>query len=284
MSSGGPGRRRWGLFLFLAVSLSAAALPRGGAAARGDNSSIREPAVAVIRGGSYLPLFRGSESEAKSVVVDDFLLDRYPVTRAEFRRFLLTHADWRRSSRKPLFADEGYLASWQSDLGPGGDPEAPVTEVSWFAAKAFCKAAGKRLPSAAEWEYAARANESEPDGTGDRRYLARILEWYAKPSTLSDLRPVGAWKNYWGVYDLHGLVWEWVADFNSEFTTGESRGDTDLERNLFCGAGALAASEKDRANYAAFMRYAFRSSLRGTYALKNLGFRCAADAPSGPAS
>lgn len=229
----------------------------------------------AVKGGKYVPLFRGSETEGRSITVDDFLIDARPVTQSEFLEFVRTHPEWRRSARTPIFADETYLSSWSDDLAPGGAPDAPVTEVSWFAAKAFCKASGKRLPAAAEWEYVARASETEQDGTKDKRHLDRILEWYGKPATASNLRPVGIWKNYWGVYDLHGLVWEWVSDFNSELTTGESRADTDMNRNLFCGAGALAASEKDRANYAAFMRYAFRGSLRGTYTLRNLGFRCA---------
>ena len=42
--------------------------------------------------------------------------------------------------------------------------------------------------------------------------------------------------NYWGVHDLHGVIWEWVADFQTMLVTGESRGDSDVERNLFCGA------------------------------------------------
>ncbi len=77
--------------------------------------------------------------------------------------------------------------------------------------------------------------------------------------------------------DLHGLVWEWTSDFNSALVTGDARGDTGLERQLFCGAGSLGAS--DRANYAAFMRFGFRSSLRAGYTVHNLGFRCAKDMP-----
>ena len=73
------------------------------------------------------------------------------------------------------------------------------------------------------------------------------------------------------------LVRPAVNDFNGELTTGESRGDTDAERNRFCGAGSLNASEQDRVNYAAFMRYALRGSLQGVYALENLGFRCVKD-------
>ena len=76
-----------------------------------------------------------------------------------------------------------------------------------------------------------------------------------------------------GVRDLVTLVWEWVDDFNTALVTGESRADTGLERTLFCGAGAAGA--RDLENYPAFMRAGMRSSLRASYVVPNLGFRCA---------
>jgi formylglycine-generating enzyme required for sulfatase activity len=82
-------------------------------------------------------------------------------------------------------------------------------------------------------------------------------------------------KNFWGLRDLHGLVWEWVSDFNSATITGDARGDTGLDRELFCGAGAVGAKEVE--DFPAFMRYGFRSSLKAAYTVHNLGFRCAKD-------
>jgi formylglycine-generating enzyme required for sulfatase activity len=155
----------------------------------------------------------------------------------------------------------------------------PVTNVSWFAAKAYCQWQHKRLPRVAEWEYAAQASADTPDGRSDPSYVSRMLAWYAVRSPPVP-PPVGRGeKNYWGVYDLHGVVWEWVADFNTALVTGESRGDSDFERNLFCGAGAVGVTEAQRVNYPAFMRYAYRSSLQGHYTVNNLGFRCAKDLP-----
>jgi formylglycine-generating enzyme required for sulfatase activity len=151
----------------------------------------------------------------------------------------------------------------------------PVTHVSWFAARAYCMWQGKRLPTLAEWEYVAMASAEAPDGRSDPAFMRRILQWYAKPSPSVPLPMGSGGKNYWGVYDLHGVIWEWVADFHTALVTGESRSDGDLERNLFCGAGAKGVAEQERINYPAFMRYAYRSSLQGRYTVQNLGFRCA---------
>jgi formylglycine-generating enzyme required for sulfatase activity len=75
----------------------------------------------------------------------------------------------------------------------------------------------------------------------------------------------------YGARDLHGLVWEWTLDFNSALVTGESRGDSALERTLYCGSGAMGSADFE--NYPAFMRYAMRSSLEARYNVASLGFR-----------
>jgi formylglycine-generating enzyme required for sulfatase activity len=164
---------------------------------------------------------------------------------------------------------------WATDLEPGSTapPTVPVTYVSWFAAKAFADWKGKRLPTVAEWEYAASASPGRPDGANDPEFNRRVREWYTSPSS-AQLSVVGAGPaNFWGVRDLHGLVWEWVADFNSAMITGDARNDSGLDRDLFCGAGATGA--KEVGNFPAFLRYGFRSSLKADYTVHNLGFRCA---------
>jgi formylglycine-generating enzyme required for sulfatase activity len=99
------------------------------------------------------------------------------------------------------------------------------------------------------------------------------LVWFSRP-TPDTLPVVGLGRpNIYGARDLLSLVWEWVDDFNTAMVSGESRGDTGLERTLFCGAGAAGA--RDLTNYPAFMRAALRSSLRASYVVPNLGFRCA---------
>lgn len=227
-----------------------------------------------IPAGQFKPLFRG-DAEPKAVSVRAFHLDALPVTNGDFLKFVESVPQWRRSNVKRLFADPEYLKHWAGDLelGATASTNAPVTRVSWFAAKAYAQWKGKRLPTTTEWEYAAAASPARPDGANDLAFTAAIRRWYATPSP-EQIPAVGQnAANFFGVHDLHGLVWEWVADFNTAMVTGDARGDTGLDRQLFCGSGSQGA--KDRDDFPAFMRYGFRSSLNANYTVPNLGFRCA---------
>ncbi len=227
--------------------------------------------MATVEGGVYIPLYGAKD---KTVKIDPFLMDAYPVTNKEYLQFVKANPQWKKSSIKSLFADKSYLSKWKNDDSFTGLPDAPVNNVSWFAAKKYCECQGKRLPTMDEWEYAAMANEEVPDARKIESYNQYILGWHETPKTYS--QPVGStFKNYWGIYDLHGLVWEWTLDFNSVLISGESRKDVDKDSNLFCGSAAIGAT--DLMNYAAFMRYAFRGSMKARYSSQNLGFRCAKD-------
>lgn len=231
--------------------------------------------MVLIKGGDYIPLYGANTA----VDVDDFLMDVYPVTNAEFLDFVKENPQWKRSQVKRLFADANYLRNWENDtvLGENQLPNSPVTYVSWYAAKNYCECQGKRLPTVDEWEYVGMANKTMPDAREQASFNQFILGWYETPNTYNN--EVGeTFKNYWGVYDLHGLVWEWTADFNSVMISGESRNGGSGDTNLFCGAAAIGAT--DLMNYAAFMRYAFRGSMKANYAIKTLGFRCVKDVPT----
>ena len=229
-----------------------------------------------IPAGKYAPLYK-SEADTGLVQVSAFYLDVYPVTNEEFLAFVTVNPAWRRSKVKHIFADEAYLHHWNGDLNAGDAAmlQRPVTNVSWFAARAYAKWKGKRLPTLAEWEYAAAASQERAYGADEPGFNDQILAWYSEPSSGQLARTGKGDANYWGVHDMHGLVWEWVNDFNAALVTGESRADASLERKLYCGSGAVGSS--DVSNYAAFMRYAFRSSLKAGYTVANLGFRCAKD-------
>jgi Sulfatase-modifying factor enzyme 1 len=98
-----------------------------------------------------------------------------------------------------------------------GDDDLPVANASWFDAQEACKHFGGRLPTEAEWEYAARAGAQTAWSFGDDETLLREHAWYSAGSD-ETLHPVGTKKpNAWGLYDMYGNVWEWVADWFSPY-------------------------------------------------------------------
>jgi formylglycine-generating enzyme required for sulfatase activity len=239
---------------------------------RGQGSEPKATHAGMVRipAGVYRPFLR-AEKERSSVRVAAFYLDVHAVTNGEFLEFVKANRQWSRSRVSQLFADRDYLEQWAGDLeiGDGRIRNSPVTHVSWFAANAYAKWKGKRLPTMAEWEYAAAAPPViREKGT---RLTTIILEWYDHP-TPAVLPPVkSTYVNRFGLYDMHGLVWEWVEDFNSIVTLSGSGGGGAFT----CAAGALQSV--DKRDYAAYMRYAFRGSLRASYTVGSLGFRCAVD-------
>jgi formylglycine-generating enzyme required for sulfatase activity len=142
-------------------------------------------------------------------------------------------------------------------------PRAPMTNVTRAEARNFCAARGKRLPTAAEWEYVAMASRSSRDGSSDPKFLQALVSSYA---TRQADRPVdSADANIYGVRGMHDLVWEWVGDLHAH------HGAT---HDLGCAGAALDAT--DPRNYPAFLRAALRAGLTDDTRLPTLGFRCAA--------
>jgi len=235
----------------------------------------------AVAGGSYTPLLRTTK-DAALIAVPAFLLDECAVTNADFLLFITANPKWQKSQVSGIFADSSYLGNWTGDLDPGAQAPlgAPVVHVSWFAARAYARWIGKRLPTTAEWELAASAGYTRADGKNDEALHRDLYAWLARPvpALLSNAASPPA--NFYGIRGLHGLVWEWVDDFNTAMVTGESRADSGLDRDFFCGAGSIGA--KDTTDYAAFMRQALRSSLKANNTTSSLGFRCARDLITAP--
>ncbi|MBL6749700.1 MAG: formylglycine-generating enzyme family protein [Nevskia sp.] len=216
----------------------------------------------------------GTGTGTGTVHVAGFLLQRHPVTNAEFLAFVARHPEWRRGAAAPLLADADYLGHWQAPdaLGPAAPPRQPATRVSWFAAEAYCEAQGARLPAWHEWELAAAASRTVRDARADPAWRQQILDWYARPAGQPLPAVESSAPDVYGLYDLHGLVWEWVLDANSLMGSDEAQ--------KFCGGGALSVSQKE--NFAVLMRVAMLSSLRARDTGHALGFRCARDLAEPP--
>lgn len=222
----------------------------------------RVPAgMAAIPAGKYHPLYADGAPATK---VNAFSIDRVPVTRAQYLAFARANPEW----RKGIDASATKL-------------DRPMTGVTWSAARAYCAAGGKRLPTTAEWEYVAAADEQRRDATRDRAFLQRLVALY---TTRPEARAGGAgekFRNVYGVSALHGVVWEWTSDFDGgkgehaehEAMAGMKHEGGGHEHMLSCASAAIGAS--NAGDYAAFMRYQFRAGLTRTSAQQMLGFRCA---------
>jgi formylglycine-generating enzyme required for sulfatase activity len=269
-----PALRIAALLVVLAPSIASATTGAG----RLARPAVRRTSGMVrIPSGEYGPLYavRG----VPRVRVSTFALDRQPVTRLEFLAFVRSHPEWRRGTVRPELAESGYLADWPAalDVGPGDDARRPVTGVSWFAAKAFCAAQGKRLPTLHEWEYVASASATRRDASADPGFRRQLLALYAArvPARL----PVAGSgvANVYGVRNLHDSAWEWTLDYDAVtgHVPGIHGGHHAIGHPGYCASAAIGVT--DPADYPAFLRFAVRASLSDRATMGSLGFRCAAD-------
>jgi len=168
-------------------------------AERGGYELVRVPGGVFMMGSP--PSEEGRyewEDPVHEVRVPEFYIGRYPVTNEEYGRFLKDN---------PSMELPKYWAERQFN-----QPRQPVVGVSWEDAQRYASWAGLRLASEAEWEYACRAGTRSRFYTGDREKDLDQAGWYEKNSG-GRTHPVGEKKpNAWGLYDMHGNVWEWVED------------------------------------------------------------------------
>jgi formylglycine-generating enzyme required for sulfatase activity len=136
-------------------------------------------------------------------ITQPFLLGKYPVTNADYEWFLKAN---------PKIKPPEY---WNNSRF--NEPQQPVVGVSWEDAQLFCRWAGCRLPTEAEWEYACRAGSQGRFCFGDDETKLEEYAWYGKNSG-GKTQPVGQKKpNAWGLYDMHGNVWEWCQDWYGSY-------------------------------------------------------------------
>jgi formylglycine-generating enzyme required for sulfatase activity len=192
------------------------AWPRGGSFYGQDGA----PMVAVPAG----PFMMGSGPAEKSADADErpahrvtlkaFYIDRFEVTEAQYRRFLAeTRGSHRLCERNEPPSKEHTPSRETWTETDRGTAQMPVVGVDWFDAFSYCAWAGKRLPSEAEWEKAARGTEEWTYPWGDRFEKGRANSWEQGRK----LRlPVGTFESGaspFGAEDMAGNVWEWVSDW-----------------------------------------------------------------------
>ena len=152
------------------------------------------------------------EVPVHTVFTDAFYMDRREVTNADYQKFVLANPDWQKENIAE--ADMFYLTDWNGNNYPIVKAEHPVTHVNWYAAMAYAAWVGKRLPTEAEWEKAARGGlVGKKYPWGDTISATDCNYNY----NIGETTPVGKYRaNGYGLYDIAGNVWEWCLDAGEE--------------------------------------------------------------------
>ncbi len=277
--------------------------PSSPATATDNQTRIEREGMVLINGGKFLMGTEDGmsyEAPVHEVTIKSFWMDRHEVTVAEFSMFVsatgyktdaekfgwsgafdLKTGEWKRTKG----------ASWRHPDAPRSEAASnePVCQVSWNDAAAYTKWAGKRLPTEAEWEYAARGglvqkkyswgDELRPNGkplanwwqgnfpdqnTGEDGFIGRA--------------PVESFPpNGFGLYDVTGNVWEWCADWYTDdyylkSARDDPKGPDDGKERVIRGGSWMCAE-----NFCTNYRVASRSQATPDSGLNNLGFRCVRD-------
>ena len=237
------------------------------------------------------------EAPAHEVTVDSFWMDQHEVTAAEFAEFVAAagyQTDAEEFGWSAVFNrqtgqwEKVQQVDWQHPDGLASrlDSNEPVCQVSWSDAAAYAKWAGKRLPTEAEWEYAARgglAGSKYSWGDDLRPGGKPAANWwqghFPDKNTGEDgftgRAPVKSFPpNGYGLYEMAGNVWEWcadwyAADYYSSSTPDNPIGPASGEERVIRGGSWMCAE-----NFCTNYRVAARSHATPDSGLNNLGFRC----------
>lgn len=241
------------------------------------------------------------EAPVHDVEIASFYIDKHEVTVEAFEKFV-NATGYRTEAERIGWSGVFYMeehewkkvdgADWRHPDGPNSTakPDEPVTQVSWNDAEAFAKWAGKRLPTEAEFEFAARGglvgktyawgDELRPNGKVVANWWQGVFpDNDSGEDGFRGRAPVMSFPaNGYSLYDMTGNVWEWCYDrFDEEYyqrspaanPTGPETGNERVIRG-----GSFLCSE----NYCSNYRVAGRSFATPDSGLNNLGFRCARDA------
>jgi formylglycine-generating enzyme required for sulfatase activity len=210
--------------------------------------------------GSPPGKWQDDEHPQHSVYVDSFYMDKYEVTVGQYKEFI-------RATGHPS------PPAWVSKYSATDNH--PIIGVSWEDADAYAQWAGKRLPTEAEWEYACRAGSTAKYTSGDFEDALSEHAWYYFNS-YGKPRPVGQKKpNAWGLYDMHGNVWEWCSDwYKSGYYKRSPTKNPKGPRNGLAHVARGGAWNISARN----LRSATRGFGSPTGPGKTVGFRCAMDA------
>ena len=221
------------------------------------------------------------EQPVHTVYLDTFYIDLHEVTNAQYKQFVDTNPQWGKERIPSEYQDGDYLKHWEGNNYPQGKENHPVVYISWYAAMAYADWAGRRLPTEAEWEKAARGrlvDQAYPWGNSIDQSKANYS------SEIGDTTPVGNYPaNAYGLYDMAGNAWEWCLDlYETDFYSlsprrnpiaGESLTEITERYPTVKGPRVLRSGYWD--NPPVFVRVADRYKRSPDSTHRGSGFRCA---------
>ncbi len=225
-----------------------------------------------------------NEQPIHTVYVDAFYMDKHEVTNLDYKQFVLANPQWQKDRIPRSLHNGNYLDHWSGNNYPAGKAHHPVTYVSWYGAMAYAAWAGKRLPTEAEWERAARGGHAGlkyPWGNT----ISSVNANYN--SHVGDTTVVGSYAaNDYGLYDMAGNVWEWCLDaYDGDFYFSSPRrnplSDVKTLSNLDLVTSDFINVKSSRVlrggswfDLAQGVRVAFRGRPLPTGTFLSYGFRC----------
>jgi formylglycine-generating enzyme required for sulfatase activity/ketosteroid isomerase-like protein len=247
-----------------------------------DKSEV--PQLQQIFKAKRADIFSG-ELPRHAVKIDSFYLDKYEVTNRQFKEFLDQNPQWL-ADRIPARLHNGkYLQHWNGKEFPQGQANYPVVNVSWYAAVAFCQAQGKRLPTEAEWEYAARGGLQDKAFPWGDEAVDKTRANYGG-SGIGAATSVGSYAaNGYGLFDMAGNVWEYLADewaaypvTNEPLTNPVGGGDLFLNDSYLQVKTRRVIRGGSWGGSPINLRVTYRDSHPAEGAGDHVGFRCARSA------
>ena len=265
---------------FLSIGLILAVLA---ACDQSSVSSVPPEDMVLIPAGEFI---MGTDSEqanadqkpAHQVYLDAFYIDKYEVTNAQFEGFIVNggYQDqklWTAEGWRFIQKNQIKTPLQHSENSVSTDPDHPVIGVSWYEASAYATWAGKRLPTEAEWEKAARGTDGRIYPWGNEMDFSK-LSYFPHVTKVQTVGSFAKGASPYGVLDMVGSVWEWCADwYNESYYPQGSRkspkGPEGGEYRVLRGGGWDSIWLQLRTSY----RYCDKEDRR-TY---NIGFRCVQD-------
>ncbi len=259
--------------LLTALTILLAAWRSGHSQTDRGNGMITIPAGSFIMGSNNGP---EDERPAHRVELPEFTIDRTPITNARFAAFLNAVGPINSKGERLFDADDNDARIHRRDERWSADPDFedhPVVEVSWSGGRDYCVWMGKRLPTEAEWEKAARGSDRRKYPWGNsspNRTRAQFNAGWNETAPVGSL-PKGA--SLYGVFDLAGNVWEWVNSAYLSYPYNPADGREDLEAGPIRGTrGGGHDSPSEELTTTQRGRNLSRNFRSGHH---NIGFRCA---------